>query len=149
MYAGFIDSPGGSSDVMSPCIAHRVGDAAVVDCIREIRPPFSPEGVAADLKRYRLGSTRSDVVVGRVVGWRCSGSALALPRRGSRIACRLERGPNVCELSRGLDGDLPGREICLDGGLRVNADDRPGHSPGAAATVHLWDLKPIHIEHSF
>ena len=43
---------------MTLCVAHREGEIAVVDCIRAVRPPFSPDSVvsefAAVLKSYGL-----------------------------------------------------------------------------------------------
>jgi len=62
-YAGFVDPSGGSSDSMTLAIAHVEGDAAgsrraVVDVIREVRPPFSPDAVVAEfsalLKAYGI-----------------------------------------------------------------------------------------------
>jgi len=61
-YFGFVDPSGGSSDSMTIAVAHRVreGDAtvAVLDCIREVKPPFSPEGTVQQfaelLKSYGL-----------------------------------------------------------------------------------------------
>jgi len=47
-YFGFVDPSGGSSDSMTLSIAHRDDERAVLDCIREVRPPFSPESVVAD-----------------------------------------------------------------------------------------------------
>jgi hypothetical protein len=63
-HEGFVDcSGGGGSDSMAIAIAHREGDKAIVDAIREARPPFSPEQVVADfsalLKAYRI-----DVIIG-------------------------------------------------------------------------------------
>jgi len=60
-YIGFLDPSGGSADSMTLAIAHRdpMG-RPVLDCLREVRPPFSPEQVcqqfAQELKRY--GSRR-------------------------------------------------------------------------------------------
>jgi hypothetical protein len=49
---------------MTLAIAHQSGDRRVLDAIREVRPPFSPEAVvqefAALLKAYRLGSVVGD-----------------------------------------------------------------------------------------
>ena len=45
-------------------IAHREGDRAILDAIREVRAPFDPPSVVADfarlLKTYRVYSTRGD-----------------------------------------------------------------------------------------
>jgi hypothetical protein len=45
-YVAFVDPSGGSSDSMTLAIAHRDKfGIGILDCIREIRPPFSPESV--------------------------------------------------------------------------------------------------------
>jgi hypothetical protein len=45
-YVAFVDPSGGSSDSMTLAIAHRDKfGAGILDCIREVRPPFSPESV--------------------------------------------------------------------------------------------------------
>jgi hypothetical protein len=63
-YFAFCDPSGGSSDSMTLAIAHREDDLRVLDCVRERRPPFSPEAVvsefAAELRRYRLGRVTGD-----------------------------------------------------------------------------------------
>jgi hypothetical protein len=43
-YLAFVDPSGGSSDSMTLAIAHREDDGvAVLDCVREVMAPFSPE----------------------------------------------------------------------------------------------------------
>lgn len=63
-YIAFVDPSGGSADSMTLAVAHREGERAILDCVREVKPPFSPESVVAefcaDLKRYRLATARSD-----------------------------------------------------------------------------------------
>jgi hypothetical protein len=63
-YYAFCDPSGGSSDAMTLAIGHRVDETAVIDLVREIRPPFSPaavtEAFASDLKRYRVTETGGD-----------------------------------------------------------------------------------------
>ena len=68
-YAGFVDFAGGSGqDSATLAIAHRElseeSSAGVLDLVREVRPPFSPEQVcrdfAGDLKRYRLSRATAD-----------------------------------------------------------------------------------------
>jgi hypothetical protein len=53
-----------SADSMTLAIAHREGDRAIVDGIRERRPPFSPESVVAEfaglLVSYRVTTVRGD-----------------------------------------------------------------------------------------
>jgi hypothetical protein len=51
-YVAFVDPSGGSSDSMTLAIAHREDDGgAVLDCVREVMAPFSPEIVVEDFCR--------------------------------------------------------------------------------------------------
>jgi hypothetical protein len=67
-YAAFCDPSGGSADAMTLAIAHREGASgsgtAVIDAIREVRPPFDPESVVAEfavlLKSYGLAEVVGD-----------------------------------------------------------------------------------------
>ena len=66
-YRGFIDAAGGDAgggDSFTAAIAHRDGERVVVDCVREFRPPFSPEAtideLAALFGRYRIHRIKSD-----------------------------------------------------------------------------------------
>lgn len=67
-YVGFVDPSGGSSDSMTLAIAHRSGDAAVLDAVRDVAPPFSPESVVRDfaalLRAYRISSVTGDRYAG-------------------------------------------------------------------------------------
>lgn len=63
-YRAFVDPSGGSSDAMTLAIGHIEGDVAVVDAIRERRPPFSPESVVAEfaelMRDYRISRVEGD-----------------------------------------------------------------------------------------
>jgi hypothetical protein len=63
-YHAFVDPSGGSNDAMTLAIGHRQDDIAVLDAIRERKPPFSPEAVveefAALLKSYRVSTVVGD-----------------------------------------------------------------------------------------
>jgi hypothetical protein len=63
-YVGFVDPSGGSADSMTLAIAHAEADVAVLDLVREIRPPFSPDEVVKEftdlLKMYRLSDVTGD-----------------------------------------------------------------------------------------
>ena len=63
-YCAFVDPSGGSSDSMTLAIAHHDEGGAVLDALREVRPPFSPDAVveefASFLKRYRLHEVEGD-----------------------------------------------------------------------------------------
>jgi hypothetical protein len=67
-YHGFVDPSGGSADSMTLAVAHNEKGVAVLDAIREVKPPFSPEAVVADfaalLKTYRIGRIRGDRYAG-------------------------------------------------------------------------------------
>ena len=63
-YRAFVDPSGGSQDSMTLAVAHREEGRAVLDLVREVRPPFSPESVVADfvatLKLYRVSEVTGD-----------------------------------------------------------------------------------------
>ena len=68
-YSGFVDPSGGSQDSFTLAVAHRDSDAtAVLDAVREVRPPFSPEAVvaefAATLRSYRVTKVSGDRYAG-------------------------------------------------------------------------------------
>jgi hypothetical protein len=63
-YAASVDPSGGSSDSMALAITHRDRDGtAVLDAIREMRAPFSPEAAVADfagiLRAYGISRIRA------------------------------------------------------------------------------------------
>jgi hypothetical protein len=63
-YVGFVDPSGGTEDSMTLGIAHTEGTHAVLDLLREVRPPFSPRAVvgefAIELKRYDISTVVGD-----------------------------------------------------------------------------------------
>ena len=63
-YHGFVDPSGGSADSMTLAIAHAEGEQAVLDAVREVKPPFSPDSAVQDfaelLKSYGLTSVTGD-----------------------------------------------------------------------------------------
>jgi hypothetical protein len=70
-YCAFVDPSGGSSDSMTLAIAHTEGEAydrAVLDAVREVRPPFSPESVVKEfatlLGSYEIGEVEGDRYAG-------------------------------------------------------------------------------------
>jgi hypothetical protein len=67
-YTGFIDPSGGSADSMTMAVGHLEGDRAVLDCLRERRPPFAPTDVVAEfsetLKLYRVSEVHGDRYAG-------------------------------------------------------------------------------------
>jgi hypothetical protein len=67
-YVGFVDPSGGSADSFAAAIAHKENDRLVLDAVREIRPPFSPEDatreLAGFLRRYGVTTVRGDRYAG-------------------------------------------------------------------------------------
>lgn len=67
-YVGFVDPSGGSADSMTLAIAHNDNGRAVLDAVRERRPPFSPEDVTQEfaelLTAYGLGGVHGDRYAG-------------------------------------------------------------------------------------
>ena len=63
-YHAFADPSGGSSDSFTLAIAHSEDGKAVLDCIREKKPPFSPASVTVEfselLKSYGLREVTGD-----------------------------------------------------------------------------------------
>jgi hypothetical protein len=63
-YQAFCDLAGGGSDAMTLAIGHRQDDIAIIDAIREIKPPCSPEAVIVEfselLKSYGLFRVQGD-----------------------------------------------------------------------------------------
>src|SRR5262249_42617448 len=55
---------GGAFDAFTLAIAHKEGKSAILDVIREVRPPFAPEAVVEQfcqvLRNYRIHAVRSD-----------------------------------------------------------------------------------------
>jgi hypothetical protein len=63
-YVAFCDPSGGSSDSMTLALCHMEGDRAVLDLVREYKPPFSPDHVveefAAAIRAYGIATVRGD-----------------------------------------------------------------------------------------
>ena len=68
-YFGFLDPAGGTGqDSMTLAIAHHADGRAVLDVLREVKPPFSPEATVAEfatvLKSFSLTTATSDRYAG-------------------------------------------------------------------------------------
>ena len=67
-YVAFTDPSGGSQDDWTLAIAHQEGPKTILDAVREVRPPFSPEAVVTDyavlLKSYHVTEIRGDHYAG-------------------------------------------------------------------------------------
>ena len=72
LYCAFVDPSGGSSDSYTIAIAHVEGTpqkrTAILDAMREVRPPFSPEAITEEfadlLKQYRVSRCVGDAYAG-------------------------------------------------------------------------------------
>lgn len=67
-YFAFVDPSGGSNDAMTLAIAHREDEHAMLDLVRERKPPFSPEAVVADfcdvMKSFGISEVTGDRYAG-------------------------------------------------------------------------------------
>jgi hypothetical protein len=69
-YAAFSDASGGANDSFTLAIGHyeAAKEVAVIDCLRERKPPFSPENVCVEftevLRSYRVSKVISDRYAG-------------------------------------------------------------------------------------
>ena len=67
-YTAFVDPSGGSHDSMTLAVAHKEDGLGVLDCVREVRPPFSPEGVVTEfadlLRSYLITKVKGDRYAG-------------------------------------------------------------------------------------
>lgn len=70
LYKAFCDPSGGSSDSFTLAISHAEGDRMILDCVREVRPPFSPAQICSEfsetLRAYGLNEVHGDRYSG---GW--------------------------------------------------------------------------------
>ncbi len=137
VYMAFVDPSGGSSDSMTLAIAHREVSLAVLDVIREVKAPFSPEAVVADfvalLKSYG---------VSRVTGDRYAGEFAREPFRKAGITYDLSDRPKsdiYRDVLPALNShqvellDLPrlGKQLCdLERRTARGGRDSIDHPPG-------------------
>lgn len=67
-YSAFVDPSGGVSDGFTICIVHKEDNCVVVDAVRSISPPFSPEAVVDEfstlLHSYFIKSIKGDAYAG-------------------------------------------------------------------------------------
>ena len=67
-YFAFCDPSGGSADSFTLVVGHKQDSVAILDAIREVKPPFSPSAVVAEfaalLKSYRLSTVIGDKYAG-------------------------------------------------------------------------------------
>ena len=160
-YFGFVDPSGGSSDSMTLSIAHREGDRAIIDAIRERKPPFSPDAVVREFV-YALRSYR----ILRVTGDRYGGEWCREPFRRLGIdyvladKTRSDLYLNLLpHLNSGkvdlLDNERLVNQLCgLERRTTRSGKDIIDHSPGAHddlanAVAGACDLALVRRQHDF
>ena len=136
-YCAFCDPSGGAQDSMTLAIAHSEGDTAVLDAVREVKPPFSPDAVVAEfvalLAAYRLNEVTGDRWGGEFVREqfeRRGVSYLVSERSKSEIYRELlplmnSRRVELLDLPR-LAAQLGGLERRTARGGRDSIDHAPG-----------------------
>jgi hypothetical protein len=137
-YYGFCDPSGGSSDSMTLAIAHRnnIGHA-VLDLIRESKPPFSPDKVCREfantLKDFRISQVCGDAYAGEWPRERFSVHGIRyIPSEKSRSEIYLDflpllnsRRADLLDLPR-LANQLAALERRASRGGRESIDHAPG-----------------------
>ena len=122
-YLAFCDPSGGSADSFTCAVAHLSNGIAVLDATREVRPPFSPDGVTAEFAALLRSYGISTVVGDRY--------AAEWPRR----AVRRPRHPLRAEREDG-ERAVPGRAADLElralRASRRRPPARPARWPRAA-----------------
>jgi hypothetical protein len=137
-YKAFADPSGGANDSFTLAIAHRVGECAVLDLIRERKPPFSPEAVVEEycqtLKAYGIREVVGDRYAGewppeqfRKHGITYTTSELTKSELYRSLLPRLNSGQADLLDSKVLVGQIAGLERRVARGGREIVD----HSPNA------------------
>jgi hypothetical protein len=137
-YVGFCDPSGGSADSMTLAIAHKSGDTAVLDCLREIKPPFNPESVVAEfrelLRKYRIASVVSDRYGGEWVAsqFRLHGIHLR-PSERTKSELFLDALPLInAGAASLLDNERSIQQLCsLERRTSRSGKDAVDHPPGS------------------
>jgi hypothetical protein len=125
-YHGFVDPSGGSSDAFTVAISHWESSGVVIDCVREVRPPFSPEGVVTDfaalLRSYRINQVWGDRYAGEF-------PRELFRRQGIRFRAGLRPVRVFAEI----------HPLDLDGDTGFPGDDmgRKGAGPGSVIELHV------------
>jgi hypothetical protein len=141
-YAAFADPSGGANDSFTLAIAHREGKSAVLDVVREHRPPFSPENVVAQfcklLSDYRVTTVTGDRYSGEwvVEAFRKNG-VLYEPSEKTKSELYADLLPLINSRTVGLL-DLPVLHRQLTGLERRTArsgKDSIDHAPGGRDDV--------------
>jgi len=105
---GFLDAAGGSgTDSMALAVGHRENGIVTIDCLREIKPPFSPESAVAE-----FSETLKSYGVSKIVSDKWGGSWPVEAFRGHGIVCEASAKPKS-DLYRELLPAINSRKIDL------------------------------------
>lgn len=157
-YTAFCDPSGGVNDPMTLGISHREGDAAVLDAIREVKPPFAPADVVAEfaavLKAYRITTVFGDRYAAQWVSdaFKANGIRYS-PAEKTRSEIYLEALPQLMGNTFVLldNTRLVGQISLLERRTTRTGRDSVDHMPGAkddvanaalGALVHLNTARP-------
>jgi hypothetical protein len=145
-YSAFVDPSGGSADSFTLAISHNDGERIVIDAVREVRPPFSPEATINDLavllKTYRIDRVTGDRYAGefprelfrkRGITYECS----ELPKSDlfRDLLPKLNSGQIVLPRSDRLVNQITGLERRVSRAGRDSIDHGPGGHDDLANAV--------------
>jgi hypothetical protein len=141
-YAAFVDPSGGANDSFTLAIAHKEGKSAVLDVVREHRPPFSPENVTLMfckiLSDYRVTLVTGDRYSGEWVREQFSKNGIYYePSEKTKSELYADLLPLINSRTAGLL-DLPVLHRQLTGLERRTArsgKDSIDHAPGGRDDV--------------
>jgi hypothetical protein len=151
-YHAFTDPSGGSSDSFTLCIAHKQGEQVVIDAVREVRPPFSPEATINEftilLRSYRVTKVTGDKYAGEfprelfrrrgVTYWTSEKSKSDLYRD---VLPALNSGRILLPRNERLISQLTGLERRTTRAGRDSIDHSPGgHDDLANAVAGAFDV---------
>ena len=155
-FRAFVDPSGGSADAMTLAIGHSQGEGAVLDCLRERKPPFSPEAVVTEfaqvIKSYGLTTVTGDRYAGEWPreAFRKQGIRYELaesPRSDlyRDLLPRLNSGSVDLLDNSTLLHQLVGLERRVSRGGRESIDHAPGgHDDLANAAAGVLSLLAVH-----
>ncbi|HVE22185.1 MAG TPA: hypothetical protein VNC39_09415 [Acidocella sp.] len=146
-YAAFVDPSGGSADSMTLAIGHIEGDGlAVLDVVREVKPPFSPDAAVAEfselLKSYGISRVTGDAYAGHWPRERFAMNGITYDvsdKNKSTIYAEFLPALNgkrvrLLDIPR-LAGQLVGLERRVARGGRDSIDHAPGSNDDVANAV--------------
>jgi hypothetical protein len=151
-YFAFTDPSGGSADSFTLAISHKEGERVIVDAVREVKPPFSPEATINDfsilLKSYNIKRVTDDKYAGEfpcelfrrrgVTYWTSEKSKSDLYRD---MLPALNSGRLVLPRNERLISQLTGLERRTTRAGRDSIDHSPGgHDDIANAVAGAYDV---------